>query len=397
MLSIQNLLQRVPHWQDLVHVNSYKVLSLIERCHTTALGYHQYRCENSNCNHIHVQYHGCRNRHCPNCGTSRTMQWMEDRNREILPVKYFHVVFTLPHELLPLAYINRKKIFTLLFEASSQCLLTLSHDPKWLGAAPSITSVLHTWGQQLVFHPHIHCMVSGGGADNLGNWITLKKKGKGNFLFPYDVMLPIYRGIVLGKINKMIKNGDLKIPPDFYWQSVKEKLYLKKWIIFAKSPMGGSQQVIEYLGRYTQKIAISNHRIKNIAENGDITFSYKDYANGGKTKQMTLTGAEFLRRFEQHILPPRFVRIRHYGILGNNKRHITINKVLAKMKLPAHRLKVDVPLWLIMLSRFGVDIRVCQKCGEKSMVLEKICFPQVRAGPLQVKNENFMNQHTTMN
>ncbi len=387
MASLQGVL-KVVDWQKTLPIASHKVMSLIERCHTASMGYHAYTCEDKACEHIHIQYHGCRNRHCTHCGSLRAQEWMEDRLRELLPVKYFHVVFTLPSELKAIAYLNRKVIFNLLFESSAHCILTLSKDEKRMGGVPSISSVLHTWGQKLDFHPHIHCIVSGGGINKTTTtqgdkelaWKKLKK-GNGTYLFPYSVMEPIYKGFFMDKLNKLIEAKEVQLPQNTNWQSLKNELYAKKWIVYAKSPMGNAAQVVEYLGRYTQKIAISNHRIKEIDADGNVTFWYKDYKDEGKRKLLKLTGQEFLRRFAQHILPARFVRIRHYGILGNYKRKERLKAILALFDVPQHPEKLKVPTNIANLCRFGRSQVICPKCKKGNLVLISIILPRSRDGP----------------
>ena len=381
MASLQDVL-KVVDWQNLLPEASHKVLSLIERCHTSAMGYHAYSCEDTSCKHVHIQYHGCRNRHCTHCGSLRANEWMEDRLRELLPVKYFHVVFTLPSELKTLAYLNRKVIYNLLFESSSHCILKLSKDEKRLGGVPSITSVLHTWGQQLDFHPHVHCIVSGGGVDMDLNWQKLKK-GNGTYLYPYSVMEPLYKGFFLSKLNELVENKTIQLPENTNWKVLKNELYLKKWIVYAKNPMGNAAQVVEYLGRYTQKIAISNHRIKEIDQEGNVSFWYKDYKDEGKRKLLKLTGSEFLRRFSQHILPARFVRIRHYGILGNYKRKERLKAILEKFKVPKHPEKLKVPTNIQNLLRFGRSHILCPKCKKANLILTQIVLPNTRDGPMK--------------
>ena len=381
MASLQDVL-KVVDWQNLLPEASHKVLSLIERCHTSAMGYHAYSCEDTSCKHVHIQYHGCRNRHCTHCGSLRANEWMEDRLRELLPVKYFHVVFTLPSELKTLAYLNRKVIYNLLFESSSHCILKLSKDEKRLGGVPSITSVLHTWGQKLDYHPHVHCIVSGGGVDKDLNWQKLKK-GNGTYLYPYSVMEPLYKGFFLSNLNELIENKTIQLPENTNWKVLKNELYLKKWIVYAKNPMGNAAQVVEYLGRYTQKIAISNHRIKEIDQEGNVSFWYKDYKDQGKRKLLKLTGNEFLRRFSLHILPARFVRIRHYGILGNYKRKERLKAILEKFKVPKHPEKLKVPTNIQNLLRFGRSHILCPKCKKANLILTQIVLPNTRDGPMK--------------
>ena len=231
---------------------------------------------------------------------------IEARTQELLPVKYYHVVFTLPHELNSLVMGNRKLLFKLLFDASAQTLLCFAQDPRYLEALPGIISVLHTWGQQLSFHPHIHCIVSGGGITNDNIWKE-SIKNDWQFLFPVKAMSIVYRAKFLQALQQMITNGEVILPDNTDSKQLFNLLYQKDWVVYAKAPFGGPQAVIEYLGRYTHKVAISNHRISSINnEAGTVSFVYKDYAGEGKQKQMTLTIAEFIRRFEQHILPERF-------------------------------------------------------------------------------------------
>jgi hypothetical protein len=365
------------------------VLTKLSNCRTSAMGFHYYQCNDSNCNHLHYQYHSCKNRHCPTCNWQKQEQWQEARIYELLPVKYFHVVFTAPHELNALFLGNRTVLFKQLFDSASHCLLTLSTDSKWLGAMPSISAVLHTWGQQLSFHPHLHCIVSGGGVDKHCNWVDLKKKTELGFLFPYNVMEPMFKKNFLRSVNKMIESGDIILKDKSSWKQLKELLYNKKWIVYAKSPMGNASQVVEYLARYAHKVAISNHRIANITDE-KVAFKYKDYADANKTKTMELSINEFTRRFEQHILPYRFVKIRHYGILGNFNRKKRINAILEKMNLPLHPEPVKVPYGLLLLEKFGIDITLCPKCKQGHLVLLNKVYPQNRGSPLQFKGWNVL-------
>jgi len=253
-----------------------------------------------------------RNRHCPKCQTTNREAWIEARKNDLLSTKYFHVVFTIPHELNPYCLKYPKEMYNILFEASSQTIMDLGKDPKHLGAQMGLISVLHTWGQNLSLHPHMHMIVPGGGIGEDGKWI--QTKGHGDFLFPFRIMSQVFKGKFMEKFNLFLQKTNQPIQVPF-----RRILYNKDWVVDARKPFLGPQQVIEYLGRYSHKIAISNHRIKNI-ENGNITFSFKDYADNAKQKRMTLTAEEFIRRFCLHILPPRFMKIRHYGILANRNK-----------------------------------------------------------------------------
>jgi len=371
--TVQQLLQQ----QDVCfskNAQVAKVLQRIKTCRTAALGYHLYQCTKDDCGHIKYQYHSCRDRHCPNCGAIKKQEWIEARSRELLPVKYYHVVFTLPHELNCVVMRHRKLLFKLLFDASAQTLLTFAKDPKYLGAIPGIISVLHTWGQQLSFHPHIHCIVSGGGIT--GDTWKQAVKDKWRFLFPVDAMAIVYRGKFLQALQQMITTGEVTLPDKINRKQLFDILYQKEWIVYAKAPFGGPQAVIEYLGRYTHKVAISNHRIQSInPEDDTVTFNYKDYADAGVQKQMTLTAHEFIRRFEQHILPERFTKLRTYGYLSNRNRHQRINDILKKMKLPLHKGLVKIPLQIRMLEQFGINIAECPCCKNKTLQLVKIFYP----------------------
>ena len=363
-----------------------KVVQRLKACRTAALGYHVYRCTDDECGKIKYQYHSCRDRHCPQCGAIKKEEWMEARSRELLPVKYYHVVFTLPHELNSLVMGHRKVLYQLLFGASAQTLLCFAKDPKYLGATPGIISVLHSWGQQLSFHPHVHCIVSGGGilpspSDGEGPGVRWKNgvKNDWQFLFPVKAMSIVYRAKFLQALQQMITKGEVILPDPTDVKQLFHALYQKDWIVYAKAPFGGPQAVIEYLGRYTHKVAISNHRICNINdEEATVTFKYKDYGDDGKPKQMTLTAAEFIRRFEQHILPPRFTKIRTYGYLSNRNRHRRISEVLQKMKLPIHQGLIKIPLAVRMQERYGMDINQCPYCKQPTLLLQKIYYPCLR-------------------
>src|SRR5450759_349544 len=372
--TLQQLLQKHPlSCNKNVHVQ--KVLQRIKVCRTAALGYHVYQCTNDDCGHVKYQYHSCRDRHCPNCGAEKKQQWIEARMQELLPVKYYHVVFTLPHELNSLALGHRKPLFKLLFDASAATLLCFAKDPKYLGAIPGIISVLHTWGQQLSFHPHIHSIVSGGGIADGNVWKDARKNSY-RFLFPVKAMQSVFRGKFLQSLKQMIAKGEVVLPEGTEAKRLLNVLYQKDWIVYAKAPFGGPHAVIEYLGRYTHKVAISNHRIRSINDEDDtVTFDYKDYADQNKQKQMTLSTHEFIRRFEQHILPQRFTKIRTYGYLSNRDRHRRINEVLNKMRLPLHKGLVKIPLQLRMLEQFGIDMAECPCCKNKTLKLVKIFYP----------------------
>lgn len=373
----QVLLKHNKHVSSCTHVQ--RVLERLKTCRTSALGYHLYRCSNEECSHIKYQYHSCRDRHCPQCGALKKQQWIEARTSELFPVKYYHVVFTLPHELNALVMGNRRILYKLLFDASSKTLLSFAADPKYLQATPGIISVLHTWGQQLSFHPHIHCIVSGGGITVDGAWKEATKNDW-RFLFPVKALSRVYRGKFLEGLKKLIEAGTVVPRQETNMRTLINLLYQKDWIVYAKAPFGGPQPVIEYLGRYTHKVAISNHRITSInAENDVVTFEYKDYSDDNKQKQMALSSTEFIRRFEHHILPRRFTKIRTYGYLANRNRQQRINDVLKKMKLPVHKEPVKVPTQVRMIEQYGINIYECPCCKGKTMQLVQAYYPWKQA------------------
>lgn len=373
----------MPAWKDIISPGSHKVLSRLERCRTAELGYHAYRCTDNNCGAMQYMYHSCRNRHCPGCGNSKTGEWIESRTKELLPVKYYHAVFTVPHQLNGLMLGNRKAMFSLLFDAASYTLLKFAGDEKYLGAQPGIIAVLHTWGQQLSFHPHLHCIVSGGGIASTPDPLQKERvakptlrwkdavKAKHKFLFPAKAVAQVYRAYFLKQLQKQVDKGIIKMTEqqENEWLELRTVLYNMEWITYFKEPMGGPAQVLEYLGRYTHKVAISNHRIKRLDIDNNVTFEYKDYADQGKKKTMTLSGEEFLRRYEQHILPPHFCKIRHYGYLGNYKRKERVNEILQQMDLPQHAAPLQVSTAIRMMEKYGTDVMLCNACKKAKLEL----------------------------
>jgi len=294
-------------------------------------------------------------------------EWVEDRMGELLPTTYFHLVFTLPQELRSLCMGNRKLMFGLLFKAAQHTIVTLSKDEKYIGATPGIVSILHTNGQDLNFHPHIHNIVSGGGINAGGKWIK-EKRSNGRFLFARRAMEKMYKGYFLDCLRKYIAKGLLKYSDSAALESILDIVGQKKWNVHANAPFGGPAQIIEYLGRYTHKVAITAHRILQI-NNDTISFTYKDYDDGNKQKIMVLTHAEFLRRFEQHILPKNFVKIRHAGYLHAKNKMERIASVCKQLKLPAPMQRIYTPVALRLLLQTGKDITLCPVCKKGKMEL----------------------------
>jgi Putative transposase len=262
--------------------------------------------------------------------------WMIGREDDLLPVTYFHNVYTIPSELNDLCRYNPESMYNLLFESAKQTLEQFGLDKRWLGAQVGMTMILHTWGQSLALHPHVHVIVPNGGLNKDGTW-QFPRKGNEKFLFPVKAMQSVYKALFMKGLHALIESGSMILPTDFPTSKAdykvwKEGVYQKTWVIYAKRPFGGPQQVIEYLGRYTHKIAISNHRIKGVSTEG-VTFSYKDYKKDGKTEEMTLTMDEFVRRFAQHIVPPKFRRMRHYGFLSNAAKGKALQKARVSLKV----------------------------------------------------------------
>lgn len=295
-----------------------KVFRAIQNCRTAALGGHLDSC--TRCGHQAISYNSCRNRHCPKCQTQARQRWLTAREQEVLPTAYFHVVFSVPHELNVLALENPRCFYDLLFAAASATLLEVAANPKRLGADIGIIAILHTWGQNLLLHPHLHCVVPAGGlAPDHNCWLSTKP----DFFLPIPVLRKVFRGKFVAGLKRLRQRGNLcrdgpaaVLADPKQFAKLLRRLHLRRWVVYAKAPFGGSMQVLRYLGRYTHRVAISNHRL--VAFDGDrVSFQWKDYAHGSVQKIMTLAAAEFLRRFFLHVLPKGFVRIRHFGFLAN--------------------------------------------------------------------------------
>ncbi len=351
-----------------------KVLSAIERCRTAALGGHRDRC--SRCGHtVAISYNSCRNRHCPKCQTNARDKWLAARQKELLDVAYVHVVFTLPRELAPLVFHNKKLLYTLLFRASAATLLEVAADPKHLGAEIGFLSVLHTWGQNLLHHPHVHCVVPAGGLspDHKG-WV----RPRFPFFLPVKVLSRVFRGKFVAGLKRMFRNGELCLPgalkplaQEKAFCSFLRTLFRQDWVVYAKRPFGGPQHILHYLARYTHRVAISNHRLVSFAD-GKITFRWKDYAHGGKQRLMTLTAEEFLRRFLLHTLPRGFVRIRFFGFLTHRRRAALLPLCCQLLGAnaqpglaPATTQADKPPTW------------TCPLCGGPMIVIERLTAQQI--------------------
>ena len=312
-------IERNRHWIRWKHV---KVLLAIARCRTAALGGHLDEC--TRCGHrAAISYNSCRNRHCPKCQTAAREQWIAARRRELLPTRYLHVVFTLPHHLAPLVLQNKKVLYDLLFRTTAETLLEVARDPRHLGAEIGFFSVLHTWSQQLRIHPHVHCVVPAGGlSPDHTRWLRSRE----SYFLPRDVLRKVFRGKFVGALKQAFRDGQLHFHGDLKllaqpntFAAWLRPLYRQHWVVYLKRPFGGPEYVLQYLGRYTHRVAISNHRLVSLS-NGQVTFRWRDSAHHNEQKLMTLSLDEFLRRFLLHILPQGFVRIRNFGFLANRKR-----------------------------------------------------------------------------
>jgi hypothetical protein len=297
----------------------------LARCRTAALGGHAWHCRD--CGRDRIAYNSCRNRHCPQCQALARARWLDREAKSLVPVEYFHVVFTLPAEVAELALANRVALYDLLFEAASATLREVAANPKRLGAQVGVLMVLHTWGQNLHHHPHVHCVVTGGGlscdakgvVDPTPKWVACRP----GFFLPVRVLSGVFRGKYLDGLRRLAAEGRLVLPERLRdpaaFAAWRTTLSRRDWVVYAKPPFGGPEQVLKYLARYTHRVAISNSRIVEVAE-GNVTFQYKDYADEHRSKAMMLSGVEFLRRFVQHVLPKGFVKVRHYGLVANRTR-----------------------------------------------------------------------------
>lgn len=351
------------HWPQVQQSGKFntwqlRTLDAVRRCRTASLGAHVDGC--SECGHIRISYNSCRNRNCGKCQGIQREQWIQAREQDLLPVPYFHVVFTLPDTLNPLCVYQGKILYTILFRTAWSVVRDFGHDKKWLGAQPGMIAILHTWGQTLSLHPHIHCIIPGGGLTPHGTWKMAKSQGK--YLFPVKAMGKVFRGRFIDALKQQL--------PGVMKPTLVNELYCKNWIVYAKRPFHNPCSVIEYLGRYTHKIAISNHRILDISAD-KVSFRYKDYRQGAAVKTMTLDALEFIRRFAMHILPRGFVRIRHYGILSSTTKRQ--NAVTIKQQLP------EAPPYLSTRPRpLPYNPTQCPCCGKDTM---KTLWQFNRRGP----------------
>ena len=363
-------IERNRHWLSWKHV---KVLRAIRRCRTAALGGHIDQC--TRCGHrAAISYNSCRNRHCPKCQTAARERWIAARQRELLPTRYVHVVFTLPHRLAPLALQNKKVLYDLLFRASAETLLEVARDPRHLGAEIGFFTVLHTWSQKLGLHPHVHCVIPAGGLSlDHTHWVPSRDR----FFLPIHVLRRIFRGKFVAGLRQAFQEGQLNFQGDLtclaqpkIFAAWLRPLYRKDWIVYLKPPFGGPEYVLQYLGRYTHRVAISNHRLVSLAD-GNVTFRWRDSAHHNEQKLMTVSLDEFLRRFLLHLLPKGFVRIRNFGFLANRRRATNLPLcflLLGSTPKPKQEVSAASPR----------DVWLCPNCGGPMRVIQRFTAADIQ-------------------
>src|SRR6202790_3280718 len=366
-------LERNRHWLRWKHI---KVLLAIRRCRTAALGGHLDEC--THCGHrAAISFNSCRNRHCPKCQAGARERWIAARRRELLPPRYLHVVFTLPHRLAPLVLQNKKILYDLLFRTSAETLLEVARDPRHLGAEIGFFSVLHTWSQKLNIHPHIHCVVPAGGLSlEHTHWV----RSRDNYFLPKEVLREIFRGKFVGALKQAFQNGQLRFEGDLkllaqpkIFAAWLRPLFRQDWVVYLKRPFGGPEYVLHYLGRYTHRVAISNHRLVSLTD-GQVTFRWRDSAHHNEQKLLSLSLNEFLCRFLLHILPKGFVRIRNFGFLANRKR-ATLLPLCFQLLGSEHQPQAEQRA---SSTEDCPDLWRCLKCGGPMKVIERLTAAEIQ-------------------
>jgi len=366
-----------------------KAMDAIESCRTKVLGGHIDVCEE--CGFERISYNSCRNRFCPKCQNLKREQWVLDREKHLLPITYYHIVFTIPDDLNRLCLVNQKVMYDILFKSASETISDLAKDEKHIGGKVGFVCVLHTWGQNLMHHPHLHCIVTGGGLSNDGTrWVNPKKTTpKKDFFIHVNVISELFKKKFLAYLKQAYQSGELKfvgkIKPlanKAQFQALIDKLYNKKWVTYCKKPFGGPEKVIRYLGRYSHRVAISNNRIVKL-EDGNVTFKWRDYRDGDKNKLMTISAFEFIRRFLLHILPKGYFKIRYYGLLSSRNLGTNLElckrllNVAAKIAEQADKLSWDE----LMFELFGIDVWLCPRCQKGRLVLKHMIAKNSHAPP----------------
>lgn len=369
-LELAELFDKFDHLLDTILPDQYKVINAIKNCRTSALGGHVLTC--NECNYHKNAYNSCRNRHCPKCQFLAKIKWIERRKEDLLPCQYFHVVFTVPGELRRIFLQNKEICYRALFKASSETLKEVAENPKNFGAEIGFIGILHTWSQNLIDHPHIHYVIPAGGLNKKKNkWV----KGRANYFLNVKILSTVFRAKLLEAIRKLYEQEDLlllgeieQLTAPHIFEDLLGKLARKEWNVYAKKPFAGPEQVINYLGSYTHRIAISNYRLIAI-EGEEVVFKVRDKDNPGKSKMMRLHAKEFLRRFLLHVLPKGFVRIRHYGILGNRLRKEKI-KLIRELEKIIYTIATNESLsWQEIFKKvMGIDINICPRCKKGELL-----------------------------
>jgi hypothetical protein len=371
---------------DAISAGQRRVMRDIERCRTAALGGHVEQCDA--CGHQRISFNSCRDRHCPKCQSLVRAQWLEDRQAGLLPIEYFHVVFTVPQEIAAIAYQNKAVVYDILFHATAETLRTIVADPRHLGAEIGFIAILHTWGQNLLHHPHLHRVVPGGGVAPGGlRWIGCRP----GFFLPVRVLSRLFRRLFLTQLRQAFDEGELHffnsleaLQDPYSFARYLAPVANAEWIVYAKAPFGGPQRVLDYLGRYTHRVAISNNRLIEFTD-GEVAFAWKDYRHESRRKIMHLDAQEFVRRFLLHVLPTGFQRIRHYGLLANRYREIKLDHCRQLLGAPVPVVETpDAPLdYRDHYQRLtGVSLRDCPHCGHGQMVrIESFLSGTLPRGP----------------
>lgn len=361
--------------------NILRAISSIKYCKTASLGGHIYECDEFG--ETTIAYNSCRNRHCPKCQSYAKELWIYERSKSLLPTHYFHMVFTVPEQLNSLILFNQKELYSILFSSVSETLLELAKDKKYLNADIGFTTVLHTWGQNLMNHPHIHCIVPGGGLSlDKCKWIKSKQK----FFIPVKVLSRKFRGKFLYYLNRLYLDDKLVFPKSISYLSsrntfneFKDSLYKKEWIVYSKAPFKNAAYVVQYLGRYTHRVTISNNRIMKV-DKENVVFKWRDYKDKNKEKIMTLKADEFIIRFTMHILPDRFVKIRHYGILGNRNKKLKFKRCLEIFRIKS-RDDEKLSSAELFFKLTGIKIGMCKICEKGNLIEKGVLMPRSYSPP----------------
>lgn len=371
-LEMADILERFAGELPVLSVDESKVVQDIIECRTPVLGGHKHQCDH--CDHHANLYNSCLNRHCPKCQSLNQTRWLEARQKDLLPVEYFHVVFTIPNVLHVLFRANPKRCYNLLFAAVRETLQQVAANPEQLGAQIGFTAVLHTWTQTLLYHPHVHCIVPGGGLDDT-RWISCKP----GYLLPVPILSLVFRGKLLSKFEKAINKGEIQ-SADKNPRNILQEAARPSWVVYSKAPFAGPKQVLRYLGRYTHRIAISNYRLVSM-QGRQVTFRYKDRADDNKEKLMTLDAVDFIYRFLLHVMPKGFMRIRHFGFLANAVRKQSLAKCRQYLCVEDDdcAAKKDEETWQQLFERLtGIDVTLCPVC-KTGHLIPKETIPKIQS------------------